>query len=251
MLDAVLEFLTLYAVTFVILFFVGWRRGWFLETAVHGRTARGERTRRQTRKHEAPRRSPSAAPARSRVRDQRAPLDAPWEQDVRQSARSSAGSSAGWPSRTRDAQDFPVHPAVAAASRKAGVKAGQVSHPSHWAIDTIKARPGWLLFEVEDFLGPAADFASYTIPGGRRAEEIPLYRASAVRAIEKGDNVVAASRRKVIQAKWDQRRELRGTPRKAPAEQAKTSAPRNRPEPLKDRLAGAARARKPEGQSTS
>lgn len=207
MLDAILEFLTLYLVVVTILFFVGWRRGWFLETAVDDRRARVERMRKATSdKAVADRRQSRQRPAPS-VRAMRVGQQLSNTDESVPPAR----STAGWPSRSRGNDDFPVHPAVAAASRKAGINAAKLEHPDHWAIDTIKARPGWLLFEAEDFLGEPALFAKYTVPGSRRAGEIPMYRISAVREIETGDNIVAASRRKIIETRWRQRNESRGT----------------------------------------
>ena len=99
-----------------------------------------------------------------------------------------------------------VHPAVAAAARFKGIKSAEKSLSDHWASDTIKARPGWLMFELEDFLGASSTKMHYMIPGAGRGGELVMYPIADVRAIEHGDNLIARSRRRVIIAKWQDRK---------------------------------------------
>lgn len=215
MLDAIAEFATLFAVVLIVLLIVGWRQGWFLDMAVRDDRPKKQKAPKK-RKQSVQRAKSKSAKAHDRLKERRAPAAAATKKMPRHEP------VVEFDDEDDDVEDLPVHPAVAAASKKAGIKAAQVSLRDHWAVDTIKARPGWLMFELEDFLGAPPASVKYNIPGVRRQGTVWLYPIADVREIEKGDNIVGASRRKIILDRWQERQANR--PAASDATAADTSA---------------------------
>ncbi|MEM9030856.1 MAG: hypothetical protein AAGC70_21045, partial [Pseudomonadota bacterium] len=215
-----------------ILLIVGWRQGWFLESAVREKTTRTKSQRAPAQiKAAQRRRGGRSAPVRERAR--------PHVDDMPEEPRRPRLARVGHPSDPDMDDDLPIHPAVAAAARKAGVQTAESALPDHWAVDTIKSRPGWLMFEIEDFLGETPTAIGYNIPGVRRQGSVKMYLIRDVRDVEKGDNIVAASRRKVITSRWRDRAENRESKPKGT-----TKSPKLKPDELPSRPVSAGGSRR-------
>ncbi|MEO1794998.1 MAG: hypothetical protein AAFU50_10420, partial [Pseudomonadota bacterium] len=104
--------------------------------------------------------------------------------------------------------DAAIHPAIAAAARNAALKDIE-AYPAYWPEDVIKQRPGWMVYAIDDFLGAPATTFDYRIPGTHALGTIGLYTVEAVRLIEREERLISASRRNVIQSRWDARRAAR------------------------------------------
>ena len=195
MLDVISDFVILFAVIGVGLAIAGWRYDWFNPAA------------------------PRDVVAKATLPDPLDPAPGPSDGDTKDDR-----NSRSWWSLQRPASDEgddvatddvdtvspepDVHPAIAEAARSAALKDVE-AYPAYWPADAIKKRPGWMVYALEDFLGAPATNYDYRIPGTQTVGSIDLYSVEAVRLIEREDRLISASRRNVIQSRWDARRDAR------------------------------------------
>ncbi|MEO1694831.1 MAG: hypothetical protein AAFR55_06300 [Pseudomonadota bacterium] len=99
-----------------------------------------------------------------------------------------------------------IHPAVVASARASAIRHARATFPDHWSVDTINARPGWMLFDVADFLGAPITFFNYDVPGLRQQAQLPMYPIEEIRRLERSNALIATSRQKVITARWEKRK---------------------------------------------
>ncbi|MGF1650609.1 MAG: hypothetical protein ACFCUN_09165 [Hyphomicrobiaceae bacterium] len=207
MLGALIEFAVLFGIAAVVLLVLGVQRGWFIDVAhtASQPTSEIEDLAAERRSRMTP--SDGRTPADQRTSVGQPAATAPDAPLDRQGAHVHFASSA----RANDIGTVGGRPdptaSTTSASAIGGVKTAERMLPGHWAVETIQARPGWMLFDVSDFLGAPEATVTYRTPRGPR--EARLYAAEAVRRAERENTLIAISRRKVIKARWEKRRAKR------------------------------------------
>ena len=208
MLSALSDFAVLFGIVAVVLLVMGLRRGWFIDARL---PRAGEQAIDVKRKPVSAKlaqvaedaAAPPAAPGRGHERPQTADIRPMGSHDVADPMDDPAGAAAR---------------AVTARARSAGLAGARAALPDHWPIDVIQQRTGWLAFDVRDFLGEPHASLTYPIPGQSEPGAIDVYPVALVREVERTDTLIAASRRRTIEARWRARQQARA--------KAKTASPR-------------------------
>lgn len=209
------------------LLIVGWRSGWFLgdlldrasDPNAHqpGKPDKPRQPdvnadRRAARLERALGRSPpgtSSPPAQPAL----ANPDARREPTGFEDAKSEIGSTNdNQPARIVENLDElrgQIPTATLEAARQSAIRSASQTFSDHWTGDQIRDRPGWLLFDLPDYLGEPTTSFKYNVPGTNLKAVLRLYPIAMVRSFERSNLLISTSRRKVIQAQWDNRRARR------------------------------------------
>jgi len=217
LLEILNDLMVLFAVFAVVLVFVAWRSGWFLGEWVDQVTDAAQRPPTEAEERERRARSGLHGAEATAVGDVGG-LDTSCDDTAHQPFGPSTGApqplsdfiAANTQSVARPGEDDPHADIDADVRRQAyekAIESARVLFPGHWPVSAVQSRPGWMLFDTQDFLGNPAASLNYAVPGSEVLATLPLYRSSDVRAAERTNILIATSRRKVIQSRWDQYRD--------------------------------------------